>query len=282
MEIKNSSENQKDTKTNSISIGQRQTHEAVFMGLTKKAEKISIGLYLVTDLIDPNDPIRNRIREGSMDLIKDTRAMTYAFSGDVYFMVARAISKSWEIVSLVDVASSVGFISDMNARILRGVLVEFIGALRDKQRREGFSNIEDLKIGESLASEISLTKELFEVKELTSKGQEIKDTNTSVKMSFKKEPVKTETPKNTEEKTGNFVEPIVIKNKEEGPKKSDRREKIIEIIKEKKEVMIGDVTASFPDVSSKTIQRELTSLVEEGVLNKEGEKRWSKYFINLF
>lgn len=284
MELQNNQYSQKDTKTNSISIGQRQTHEAVFMGLTKKAEKISIGLYLVTDLIDPNDPIRNRIREASMDLIKDTRAMTHAFAGDIYFMVARAISKSWEIVSLVDVASSVGFMSDMNGRILRGVLIEFIGALRDKQRREGFSQVEDLKLGESLASEISLTKDMFEVRELPDKGQFIKDKTSQNQNVPKKEPAVSSAkdffkPKPVTSTFAN-VEPITFKKEESAPKKSERRDKIVEIVKEKGEIMIGDVTASFPMVSSKTIQRELTSLVEEGVLKKEGDKRWSKYSIN--
>lgn len=60
-------------------------------------------------------------------------------------------------------------------------------------------------------------------------------------------------------------------------KPSDRRPKILEIIKEKGEVNVHDITASFPDVSSKTIQRELNSLVEENVLKRVGEKRWSKY-----
>ena len=31
------------------------------------------------------------------------------------------------------------------------------------------------------------------------------------------------------------------------------------------------------DVSEKTVQRELFALVKEGVLKKEGEKRWSVY-----
>ncbi len=49
-------------------LGQKLSHEAVFMNMSKKAEKISTALYMVTDLISANDPIRNRIRECGVDL----------------------------------------------------------------------------------------------------------------------------------------------------------------------------------------------------------------------
>jgi len=277
------------------SNGQKLSHEAVFMNMSKKAEKISTALYMVTDLIDSSDPIRQRIRECSIDLIAETRSMSYAFSGDIYFTVARTINKSWEIVSLVEVASSVGFISDMNARILRSVLVELISSLRDKQKRESFTQIEDLKIGESLADQISLSKSLFEVKEEVShKGQNTPEKKPAIKektLSFKKPverreestvpsfskeesgeassaPASTPAPSYSHRKFNEYV------NK---PKPSERKDKIIQIVKEKGEVNVNDVVTSFPDVSSKTIQRELTSMVEENVLKRVGEKRWSKY-----
>lgn len=283
-------------------IGQKLSHEAVFMTLSKKTEKISTALYMVTDLIDVADPIRQRIRECGVDLIAETRSMSSAFSGDIYFSIARAINKSWEIVSLVEVASSVGFISDMNSRILKSVIVELISSLRDKQKRESFTQIEDLKIGESLADQITLSKSLFDVKESKEekvyKGQitpqqapKIKDKEVSFKAPANapaKAP-KFELPKEMIERT-----PIEEENKrqENGgevyshrqfsefidkPKASERRSKIIDIVKEKGEVVVNDITASFPGISSKTIQRELISLVEENVLKRVGEKRWSKY-----
>ncbi len=33
--------------------------------------------------------------------------------------------------------------------------------------------------------------------------------------------------------------------------------------------------------SEKTLQRELVSMVKDGVLNKTGKKRWSRYFVHL-
>lgn len=58
---------------------------------------------------------------------------------------------------------------------------------------------------------------------------------------------------------------------------SDRSQRILGIVKAKGVVSIGDVSALITDCSEKTIQRELLSLVEKGVLKKEGERRWSTY-----
>ena len=57
----------------------------------------------------------------------------------------------------------------------------------------------------------------------------------------------------------------------------NRRERILGIIKDKGQVTIKDVSTAITDVSEKTIQRELMSLISEGRIVKEGERRWSKY-----
>lgn len=59
--------------------------------------------------------------------------------------------------------------------------------------------------------------------------------------------------------------------------KTNRKEKIISYINEKKSVAIKDISALFPDVSEKTIQRELGALVAAGKIRKHGSKRWSLY-----
>ena len=61
--------------------------------------------------------------------------------------------------------------------------------------------------------------------------------------------------------------------------KSDRRENILKLIKDKKEVTIKDISSSISGCSEKTIQRELISLLKDKIIQKTGEKRWSRYFI---
>jgi len=63
------------------------------------------------------------------------------------------------------------------------------------------------------------------------------------------------------------------------PKKrqSDRRASILALFKNKDGISIKDAASSVIGCSEKTIQRELLSLVQEGVLTKEGERRWTVY-----
>jgi hypothetical protein len=56
-----------------------------------------------------------------------------------------------------------------------------------------------------------------------------------------------------------------------------RRKRILEIVKSRGAVTINEFIDSIKGCSSKTIQRELTSLVLSGTLKKTGERRWSKY-----
>jgi hypothetical protein len=59
--------------------------------------------------------------------------------------------------------------------------------------------------------------------------------------------------------------------------KQERTDKIIAIIKDKKEATIKDIATLFTDCSEKTIQRELSDLIEKGQIQKTGAKRWSRY-----
>ena len=56
-----------------------------------------------------------------------------------------------------------------------------------------------------------------------------------------------------------------------------RQDKILSFINDRKSAVIKDIISLFPEVSEKTIQRELNRLLGEGKINKRGSKRWSIY-----
>ena len=56
-----------------------------------------------------------------------------------------------------------------------------------------------------------------------------------------------------------------------------RRNDVLNVVRSKGQVSIKDILSIIKDISEKTVQRELLGLVKEGVLQKEGEKRWSTY-----
>lgn len=61
---------------------------------------------------------------------------------------------------------------------------------------------------------------------------------------------------------------------------ADRRERIKVVLSAKGSATIKDISDIINDVSSKTIQRELNSMIEDNVVKREGERRWSKYSLN--
>ncbi len=61
------------------------------------------------------------------------------------------------------------------------------------------------------------------------------------------------------------------------PPSVDRRERIKTIIEAKGEATIKDISEIVGDVSEKTIQRELQSMIEDNIVKRQGERRWSKY-----
>lgn len=57
----------------------------------------------------------------------------------------------------------------------------------------------------------------------------------------------------------------------------DRRDSILSVIKNKGTASIKDISTLVRGVSEKTIQRELFSLINMGMVIKRGERRWSTY-----
>ena len=57
----------------------------------------------------------------------------------------------------------------------------------------------------------------------------------------------------------------------------DRSEVILEIVRKNEGISIKDIAAVVRDCSEKTIQRELVQLIERGLVQKIGERRWSLY-----
>ena len=75
--------------------------------------------------------------------------------------------------------------------------------------------------------------------------------------------------------------PLVVKNQAgSNPQNSiniERQSLILSYIKDHSWSAINEITQAVPGVSSKTVQRELVVLVNEGKLKKKGDRRWARY-----
>lgn len=58
----------------------------------------------------------------------------------------------------------------------------------------------------------------------------------------------------------------------------DRISRILAVVRDSNGVGIKDIHAVVSDCSEKTIQRDLMTLIENGLVKREGERRWSQYF----
>jgi DNA-binding transcriptional ArsR family regulator len=59
--------------------------------------------------------------------------------------------------------------------------------------------------------------------------------------------------------------------------REERRKALKDILSYKRQSTIKDISEKMSDTSEKTLQRELISMVEDGLVIKEGERRWSRY-----
>jgi DNA-binding transcriptional ArsR family regulator len=87
----------------------------------------------------------------------------------------------------------------------------------------------------------------------------------------------------------NMIESASIKDTREvthkGQDKADtpmsannaRREAVLEVVRRREQASIKDISSVIRDVSEKTIQRELQALIDEGLVMRKGERRWSTY-----
>lgn len=257
----------------------RVSGEGLFMSVSKKSEKIATALYMITDLISEKDPIRYKIREASLSVLSDTRSLAYADTGGLYFQLARIVSRSWEILSFMEVATVAGFISDMNYSILKGAIIDFISDIRNRQKIEGFNTIKDMKLIDGQSANLNLKKDFFYLNQADENSM-AEESNTIHQSTEKAEqkpaiPMRRETPSSIV-RSRSDMKPRSA-NPESSSDGTERKNKILALIVDKQDISIKDITQYFKEYSQKTVQRDLLSLVAQGKIKRTGEKRWSRY-----
>lgn len=262
--------NLKDTKTNT-SISIKDTH--VFMSYTK-TQKLITALYIVTDIIDKEEPIRNKLRTLGVEILSDLSVTTDKFSMSKTVFDTTKIE---QVLSFLDIASAMNFVSEMNHAILQK---EFI------KLKESIQEYIDIK--PTWLEEFFLTEPSEDVKpsvssfngHTNSKGHiriGVQNGSTLLKALNKVGEIKSVSDKKSSRALAESFSLL----------KKERRYNIIKIIKDnggsatikdiKEKLYVG--TEGSIISGEKTLQRELMSMIKDDVLNKTGEKRWSKYFL---
>jgi len=272
--------NQKDTQKtetnhkghNDVSNFTALLDKPFYEFVNKKTEKIITALYLVSDCMDNSDPIREKLRLIGVRLMSDIYHLSVASPVDRQTEIALPLSNISEIISLLKVSFMVGFISEMNALILQDELVKLATQLRE-------SINQDKNYLLSLDSKMFAVEPIDSNKDNGRNNQLNMGSNLALNNSFYKGHKLDVSFINNLSPLENDVSNSKKTQRSSPSERNNRREKILSLIKGKKNISIKDISLSFPDCSEKTISRELNVLISKGHIKKTGAKRWSRYQI---
>ena len=253
---KNKGQNWGDTTAYSKFFGGNHFH-AFFV---KKTEKIVSAIYLITNYVSEGEPLRVRLREKSLDLMSDSLSLKAQSQKINPEAIENTISSIFEIVALVEVGYASGYISEMNFSILKNECTNLANTLERKGGEISGS-------GAYISSDFLSVPDLYLLPSL--QGNKEDGLNEGNRQKQLEKRVKSS--KNTK------IEVSGVKLSPKKAKLNDRRDQIFKLLGIKNKITVKDVSEIINDCSEKTLQRELMSLVDEGVLKKEGEKRWSSY-----
>lgn len=278
--------NQKDIeKTSSNQVANNQGQNTMSIGKSlisntynhsnKKTEKLVTALYMVTDCMDTDDALKGKLRLLGVELLSDMYKLSTLEPMDKDKHIASSLSRVHEVISFIEIAYTIGFISDMNTHILKReftVLIAELESYKSKDKHFTFTLDETMfDVPQESISDISDY----------SKNSGIKSTLSVFDSSSVIKDISKPTEKRTTINTMSLIKRHPMSNS--NTNKIDRSERIISILRSlssktgKPEISIKDISSEFTDCSEKTIQRELNDLVSKGQIKKSGAKRWSKY-----
>ena len=231
-----------------------------------KTERLISALYLVTNLFHDSEPLKWSLRDRGVCLLCEILPVQRHVSNKKSNEIRPRIS---ELISMLKVANRSGILSDMNYRLLEEDFIKLHELVSvDMEPNLGFSVSEYFqKYDPDIYSEKYSKKFLPEmVRDLTGIGHSKRHG-----MSDRMSDTKTRRLQNSKRKKDHVV------SVKKGSNVQNRRNQILKLAKKNGSVTVTEVVEIITDCSEKTIQRDLVSLVNEGVLDRNGERRWTRY-----
>jgi DNA-binding transcriptional ArsR family regulator len=245
-------------------------HNSHFAFVFRKTEKLVTAVYMITNFIKDNEPLKWKIREAALALM----AVNVDFN-TVSLSERRELLKEYqglalEVVSYSSIAHHSGLISEMNFHILSREFNSLVSVIEKDENRQANERT------------VILDPSFFETPEPeTSQASTPADAPSAPTAAYKGHPSRTSVApeiSKVSRKPEYFPMKDVQEKASRAPESKDSRKSlIIKLLSKKSGLNIKDFAESIKGCSEKTIQRELLSMVAAGVLKKEGERRWSTY-----
>lgn len=261
---------------NPVSDEKSLLNETVYDFANKKTEKLVTALYMVTDCMENDEALKNKLRLLGVELLSDMYKLASLSPMDKHVQIPISLSHINEILSFIEIAYNIGFISEMNTMIL-------------KKEFKGLSSQIEFYKSKDKHFTFTLDEKMFETKDedIVRKADNIYKGQEYLKDNHKRQ-LNKRTSYNSMSFT-NGQRPLEnIQNYKSTPhanlfEREERKNKILNLIKNlpngQKDASIKDISLAFDNCSEKTIQRDLNTLVSDGKLTKIGDKRWSRYSI---
>ncbi len=244
----------------------------------QKTERLVRAIYLLTGILSDKEPMRERIRTLANNMLESALGMSDRIWGEETFQ-KNLLSAVSEVSVIFNIAENTKMMSKMNHQIISSELHKLADFLVTSSANYSSAKIafepnlfdgdynyipdQSFNVTSPTQNKINESKSNFLKDNIVSKGH-----NESVLDDIN----------NKKNENGSFTKAIVSVKKVKD--KNNRQEIILSMLDSGVKLTIKDFAKNIQGCSEKTIQRELLSLVLKGVLKKEGERRWSKYFLN--
>lgn len=279
-------EQQKDNnlKDTLLPIGQiknsLETMDKSLLQSAKRAGNIVTALYIVSNVLPYDEPLQKEIRKASLVLLSVANDIAGTKGENFDRKTAELNSIIKKIISYLEVGVTMFLVSEMNFRILRLELMALGGSY--DSRRSGLVDVEViLKQNHSHKSE-----EQTEINPKSVNERTKKDSPKDLPIEKDKGHIKDIRNKITQPISISVLNKPILQSfgaknffKDKSTDLNDRKTLILEALKNKDSSNISDIKVKFPNVSFKTIQRDLQSLIDEEKIERIGERRWSTYRI---
>lgn len=244
-----------------------------------KTDKLIAALYMVTDIIDENEPLRNKLRTLGVEIVSDMHSIQ---QNNIGHLAATIRNKTTQVMSFLEIAYTINIVSEMNYSILRKEFLKLEQSVKESIADNGAVD-RKINLADFLKEEESGGMESFKMQDNSIGHQSIGHQN-QIRIGVQKGSTLMKAIKDMSLSGVKHPTRSAMRVQDFDVLKKQRREDILKIIK----ISGGGATikdirdkaqGSLVSCGEKTLQRELVSMVRDNVLYKTGDKRWSRYFI---
>ena len=234
--------------------------------LYKKIERIVVATTYIIAQIKDNQSLKAEVQSVTAQLLKDAIVLKDGFRLSGQSKTSSLLASLRVLMTYTDVLRASGYISDSNLELLKAAcsrVVTFIQSSEQSQLSEAHVLSEDL-VGKGHDSVRDI------VDDVVDKAVHVAAV-TSSQLSAQHTPV---APKSMNQ---GVVQKLQQKTSYVPKGNDERKGALLAVIDSRGAVTIRDLVSVVPGISEKTIQRELQAMIVDGVLRKEGDRRWTTY-----